>query len=305
MKFYLTKAQQRAAQGREPASKSARAAKSAPAEKAPKQAPASPVVSAGPMMAGAQASVAAPAAPSGPTAQAPMTRGNAAKPASVAPPKPAKVPKNAVAIGGVPHVDLLPLEVRAERRARQNVRRAWLGVVGVAVIAVIATGGATLVSMHAQEDLATSQGETSSLSAEQAKYAKVKVVENQTTLIDAARQVGGGTDIDWNAYLQKLQATLPADTTIKSVSVDSASATTAYTQSSAALQGVRIGTVTVTVESPTLPSVPKLLNGLVTLPGYVDATPGTVNASDGVYTANIVMHINQDAYSGLYTKKGK
>lgn len=274
MKFYLTKKAQLEAQGR------LQAAKPPLAKRAVEEAaPLSPSAGMGVPV----------SSPGGPAVAATAPR----------------LTKGIATIGGVPRVDLLPLEVRAERRGAQNVRRAWLGVIGVAVVAGIATGAATLTSMQAKDELASTQGETSALTAQQAKYSKVRTIESKTTLIDAAREVGGSTDIDWNSYLTKLQATLPADTTIQSVSVDSATPLTPYTQSTAALQGARIGTVTVTVSSPTLPSVPKLLNGLVSLPGYVDATPGTVTAVDSAYTANIVIHINQDAFSGLYTKKGK
>lgn len=281
MKFYLTKKAQLEAQGRSHAPAVSRAPRKS--RSSTQEAPSIPVLQSAPLV-------------EVPTPQQGPQR---------VPTKTPKAVKGVAEIGGVPRVDLLPLEVRAERRASVNVRRAWLGVVGVAVLAGIATGAATLSSMRAQDDLALSQADTASLSAEQAKFSKVKVVENQTNQIEAAQQVGGGTDIDWNSYLTKFQATLPAGTTIKSVAVDSASAVTPYTQSAAALQGVRIGTVTVTVESSTLPSVPKLLTSLTSLPGYVDATPGTVTATDNVYTANIVMHINEGAYSGRYTTKGK
>lgn len=303
MKFYLTKSAQLAAEGRAPKAKSKKEA-TVKAPKSTESIAEPPVVTPLPLVESAQL-VNAETAPSRSRA---VKSEKAAKPGKA--PKPTraaaqKQPKSAVSLGAAPRVDLLPQEVRAERRASQNVRRAWLGVVGVAVVVGIGFGTATLASIHAQENLVASQAETSSLSAEQAKYGKVKTIENETSLIAAAQQVGGSTDIDWNSYLTKLQATLPSNTTIKSVNVDSASAITPYVQSSAALQGVRIGTINVTVVSPTLPSVPTLLNGLATLPGYVDANPGTVTAADGGYTANIVMHINQRAYSGLYTSKGK
>ena len=45
------------------------------------------------------------------------------------------------------------------------------------------------------------------------------------------------------------------------------------------------------------------LDGLATLPGYTDATPGTVSLEEGVYDATVTMHIDQRAFSGRYSKE--
>jgi hypothetical protein len=203
-------------------------------------------------------------------------------------------------VGGLPRVDLLPPEVRAERRSGVVVRRAWMGVIGGAAVVAIAVGGATLRSMEAQDDLLASQSETQQLLLAQGKYTEVRDTKTEITLLSAAQAVAGATEIAWPSYLQQIQATLPVGVTVSTITIDQASPIADYAQSQTPLQGARIGTVTFTAQSQTLPSVPDWLDGLATLPGYTDATPGTVTLAEGVYEATVTMHIDQRAFSNRF-----
>lgn len=220
---------------------------------------------------------------------------------ATAPKKSARI----IEIGGDPRVDLLPPEVRAERRAASNVRRSWAAVASLAVVVLLGVSGVSLYAATAATELSAAQSQTSALFAQQQKYGDVRTVQEKSNLIKAAQSVGGSTEIDWNAYLAKVQATLPSDVTITAVSLDSASPLLPYLQASGPLQGSRIATVTFTASSPTLPSLPTWLDGLGKLPGFADATPGAVAFSDGTYTSTVTMHITDAAYSGRYTPKDK
>jgi len=203
-------------------------------------------------------------------------------------------------VGGLPRVDLLPPEVRAERRSGVAVRRAWMGVVGAAVVAGIAVGGATLHSIEAQDELVAAQADTQQLLLEQGKYTDVRETKADITLLTAAQAVAGATEIAWPSYLAQIQATLPAGVTVSTIAIDQATPTEDYAQSDTPLQGARVGTVTFSAKSDTLPSVPDWLDGLATLPGYTDATPGSVTLEEGVYEATVTMHIDQRAFSNRF-----
>lgn len=150
------------------------------------------------------------------------------------------------------------------------------------------------------------QGETQSLLTQQQQYAEVRKVQKDVALIAAAEKVGGSTDIDWPAYLEKIQATLPVGVTIVGVSLDQASPLAAYEQATAALQASRIATVTIQITSPELPSVTGILNGLGTLPGFADAQPGSINLDSGIYKADITMHLDAAVLSGRFdTQEGE
>jgi hypothetical protein len=210
-------------------------------------------------------------------------------------------------LGGMPRVSLIPPEVLDGRKAR-GVRRALLwGVLGVLLITVAAIGGTALLGLKAQAGLADAQAQTGELLAEQGKYVEVKKTQNDVDLAQAAQQVGASTEIDWKDYLDKVQATLPADAALKSVAVNSATPLATYEQPTAPLQGSRVATLVFQATSPVLPVVPTWLASLATLPGFSDATPDSVTLDDTThqYTVTITMHIDDAAFDKRFQTKEK
>jgi hypothetical protein len=209
-------------------------------------------------------------------------------------------------IGGEPRVDLLPPEVRAQRNAGAVRRRLGFAVIVLLALVVGGSGAAGIQAVQAQAGLAAEQARTTTLLVQQRKYIQVRSVQDEVGLIQAAQQVGTSTEIDWKKYLSQVQATLPANVTLDTVTIDSASPLTPYVQAAVPLQGVRVATLSFTAKSPTLPEVPAWLNALTALPGYTDASPGSVTLdATGIYTVNITMHIDQAAYTNRFSAKGK
>lgn len=204
-------------------------------------------------------------------------------------------------LGAEPKVDLLPPEVKANKKAKAT--RRLLGVVLLGV-AVLVGAGIAASSWHAgQADvrLATAQTRSAELLADQAKYGEVKQVQAAVDRTVAAREFGASTEIDWKAYLTQIRTVLPGDVSIDTVGVDSASPLVAYGQATAPLQAPRVATVTLGLTSRNLPTVPEWLDALKGLPGYADATPGSISRSDGgTYTVDLVMHVTADAYSNRF-----
>jgi hypothetical protein len=209
-------------------------------------------------------------------------------------------------VGGEPRVDLLPQAVRRERAARAARGRLGIAVIAVAALVVAGIGLASICAMQAQAALTTAQDRAVSLLVQQRKYTEVRTVRQQMGLIRAGQQVGASTEIDWRSYLTSVQQTLPADVTLKTVTVDSASPLAAYVQSTVPLQGARVATLSFTAESASLPQVPAWLDALATLPGYTDASPGSVKRENtGTYTVDITMHINSAAFTKRFAAKGE
>jgi hypothetical protein len=210
-------------------------------------------------------------------------------------------------IGGDPRIDLLPPEVRSERRAKNVRRRLGLCVIGVVAIVVAGSGAATALAVQAQTELLAEQGRTAVLVAEQGKYVSVRKVQEHVALVEAAQQVGASTEIDWKGYLDKVQATLPASVFIQTVNIDAATPLAVYPQPTAPLQGARIATIAFSATSAALPEVPAWLTSLATLPGYADALPGSVTRDETTkeYTVEITMHINEAAFSQRFAPEGK
>jgi hypothetical protein len=214
---------------------------------------------------------------------------------------------SALVIGGLPRVDLLPTEVLVDRRQRAGVRRAWLGVVVVAVAVGAAIVLASASGMQADSQLAEVRQETSTLLVQQQQYRDVRTTETQSELLRAAQTVGGSTEIDWQSTLQRVQNSLPAGVAITGVQIDSATPLEAYAQATTPLQGQRVATLTIDASSPTLPSVPAWLDSVKGIPGFVDANANsvTLDSSTNVYTVDMTIHLDDDVYDGKYDTKDK
>jgi len=208
-----------------------------------------------------------------------------------------------VTVGGAPRVDLMPPEIRTKRsqlRVRRTLRLALFGVFVIVVAACLGTWGLATV---AQTTLTAAQVQQQRLVATQAKYSNVTTVKKSIVVVKAGQKVGDSTEIDWSSYLTQLQATLPQGVQMQSVSILSATPFSVYGQSTTPLQGERVATLTFTATSSGIPSIPVWLDGLKTLPGFVDATPGSVTAGlAGIYTANVEMHINSQAFAYRFDK---
>lgn len=211
-----------------------------------------------------------------------------------------------IVLGGNRQIDLLPTETRQLVAARKLRDRLGLAVVAVLLLVVLGWGGAGVAAMVAQGELTGEQAQTGLLLAEQRKYGEVRQVQDEVALVQAARGIGMSPEIDWKAYLDDVQKTLPGGMAIDTVQIDSSSPQTAYVQSTAPLQGNRVATLSFTAKSPTLPVVPPWLDRLQGLRGFADALPGSVVKNpDGSYMINITMHINEGAFSKRFAAGGK
>jgi hypothetical protein len=198
-------------------------------------------------------------------------------------------------LGGPPRANLLPPEVLEGVKSKSLRRRLFLGVALVAVVMI----GATLV---ASASAATNQGEldaanltTGELLAEQNSYLEVRQVIGRLDSIDMAQQIGTSTEVNWKAYVAEIEGTLPAGTSVTNLSVVAATPTTNYAEPSSPLQGDRMGQVSFTATSASLPDVEQWLNALRQVTGYVDAAPSSVTLDEGIYGVDILMHFDSDA----------
>jgi Tfp pilus assembly protein PilN len=200
-------------------------------------------------------------------------------------------------IGGPARANLLPPEVGAAAQGRAMRRNAIALIVLAVLVVVAAYAGATVLAIGAQGQLDAANQRTQDLLAEQAKYAEVKQVTTMLATATAAQQVGMSTEIDWKAYLDDIQKSLPAGTLVTNFVAETATPLQAFNQPSVPLQGDRIGELTFTATSTSLPNVEKWLQALSTLYGFVDASPGSIslNEETATYQVSITMHIDKNA----------
>ena len=207
-------------------------------------------------------------------------------------------------IGGESQLDFLPKEIRNKRRGKVLRRRLGFSIFVIVLLLVGCTALVRAQAVQAQKNLAIEEANTTFLIREQAKYSEVAKAQQAIATIQAAREVGTSTEINWKEYLTSVQATLPSNVKIQTINIDSATPFAPYTQATAPLQGSRIATLSFTALSPTLPKVPTWLIALTTLPGYSDASPGSVTRTEtGTYSVNITMHINEAAFTNRFAVK--
>lgn len=208
-----------------------------------------------------------------------------------------QVSKQLLEVGGQPRANLLPPEIILKRKQLKTRRSLRFGVVLVAIVTAVGCAATFGVSSAAQVALLAAQQQQQALVLEQAKYADVSAVQLTIQTINAGQQVGSSTEVDWRDYITKLQKTLPDGVKITSVKVDTGTPMQLFPQSDAPLQGARVGAISFEASSKTLPDIPDWLRGLATMPGFVDATPGSVKSEGSAYTVQVLMHYNAEAYS--------
>ncbi|WP_167050528.1 hypothetical protein [Salinibacterium sp. ZJ77] len=202
---------------------------------------------------------------------------------------------------GPPRADLLPPEItdgHKKKAARRGMR--WL-MVAALFAAVAATGGAYYLELQANAARDAAERESELLLVEQVEFADVRSTLKGIAEGEAAVRVGGSTDIDWSSYFRQLQALLPGDVTLTTITVESADILEPYEQSEVPLERPRIATLTFTAESPVVPSIPSWIESLTALPGFADASPSGIVSQGDVYLGTVVLHINTDAYSQRFT----
>lgn len=205
-----------------------------------------------------------------------------------------------VEVSAMPRAMLLPPEVELAARARRQ-RRALLAVLVLVIVVVAAAyAGATVLAGNAQLALIASQNQTAALLAEQAQYSEIQTVQGKVDGIEAEQQAVTVTEIDWKSYLTNLEKTLPGDAVVQSISVTSSSPLTPLGAPSSPLDKDRIAEIVLTATTKDVPDTVAWLGALAQLPGYADATPTSLNSTDGGYQVSFTLHVNADAVTNRF-----
>ncbi len=205
-----------------------------------------------------------------------------------------------LALGAIPRARLLPPEVKAYQKAQGARRLLITGLIGMIAVVILAVGIASLGLLNTNAKLSAEKARTASLTAEQSKYVSVVTVQNQVSDLTSVQPIAATGEILWQPYVASLQGTLPADTKITAFTaqLDDAKNATAV---SGPLQGTHIATITITADSPKAP-ISDWLDNLAKLPGFVDATPGSVVLvpSSSRYTVSVALHVDVDAMANRF-----
>lgn len=203
-----------------------------------------------------------------------------------------------------PRVDLMPPEIRRKRKQDKLIGRMGLALVVVVVVVAVAILGALLYATSASARLAEEQSRTMSLLQQQQQYADVRSVQSQIALTEAAQQVGGSTEIDWNDLLGKVGAVTPPGVMITTISVDAMSPMTSYTQALTPLSKPAVAGVTLTAASAAVPEASSWITALKGVEGVAAVDLTSVVAKDGAgFTSTVVLQIDESAFDDRFAPK--
>lgn len=203
-----------------------------------------------------------------------------------------------------PQVDLLPPEVRAQRRLKRTQRGLLLMVAGIVLLSLLGYAATLYSAVTAQTELDGVKQETAQLMAKQSKYAEVPQVLGGIAGIENARRAGTATEILWKPYIDAIRAVTPAG-----VSMDDLTVTTATPMLLAPipidpLAAASLGQISFNAKALTVPDTSDWLTALNSVPGLADAWFSTETRSDsnGVsyYQITVTVQVNDQALANRF-----
>ncbi len=210
-----------------------------------------------------------------------------------------------VSIGGDPWIDLMPAEVRAERRLRRARYGQTFGLILIIVAIFVASELLNQATLRVQHHLALEKSENEQLLNRKTSLVDVHKINSEIDTLYLGQRVGMTTEINWKTYLDAVQATLPKGVNIERINIEAQTPLEPFPQSNVPQEGSRVATLRLVATSPTLPQISVWLSAIASLPGYSDASPDSVIANElGIYTVSIAIHINNTAFTNRFSGAG-
>ena len=159
----------------------------------------------------------------------------------------------------------------------------------------------TVNAVASSARLEASNNATQALLLQKQDYAEVLQIQGQVSKDQAAQIVGVASEINWKKYLLLVQSSLPAGTSISSVSAKTADPGVAAEVPTGPLLQPSIASIDFIATTANLPDVSLWIENLSKIPGFADATAGTISLEEnGQYTVTILMHVNEQALENRF-----
>jgi Tfp pilus assembly protein PilN len=214
-------------------------------------------------------------------------------------------------VGTLPRVNLLPPEIEQARRFRHVQLALGAGVLGslavVAAVFVVASGQVGA----AQDDLDSSNAQTTKLEAQALEYSQVPLVYSQVEAARAQLELAMGKEIRWSFYLNDLSLKTPNNVWVTTMTVQSNDAAAAPVASASGQPATYIepGVASVSFEGYAIKhnDVASWLDSLAKQKGYAqpyftDSTKEMIGNTP-VFRFKSQVSVTDDALSKRYIKK--
>jgi type IV pilus assembly protein PilM len=198
-------------------------------------------------------------------------------------------------------ISLLPKELLAARRQRQQAGVGVVAVGAVAALLVAVTGLRAVQVTQAHHKASEAEATVASLTSQKATFADVAAVYSQLQTRQQLYVTAVGHDVDWISLLNQITTGMPADVTINTFSA-SRPVTAGAVTASAGSQNPD-GTITITATAKGgMESVANWLRSLYLIPGLTNAwvessSEGTAGAAKGAVSFNSDAQVTAKAES--------
>ena len=199
-------------------------------------------------------------------------------------------------------VNLLPPEIeQAKRSARTRSGFVGLAILSVLVV-VVATGVTVFLAAAAQARLLAAQNETIQILQQQNEFVEARTLAQRVETVKAAQLTGTLTEIEMQALIRAVDATLPAGALITSFAIDSGTPIEDFPLPSSPLERPRVAALILTAVVPSLDAIQQWATGLKALDGFADdlVTNVALDEGTGLYEAIITINVNSDLYRGRF-----
>lgn len=201
-------------------------------------------------------------------------------------------------------VDLMPLEVLADRRFRTA--RVWMAL---AVVGTVAVGAGVFALASADADnadaaLALEQARTTELNAEAAQYAAVPAVLASVDRAEGALSTAMATDIEWYRYVSQMAAVAPQGVWFTSMTLTATAPAAAGAGDPLAPVGA-VGDVLTVGRALSYDDVASWMDDVSTITGYdhvlfSGATLNAETATEPFVDFQVSVKVLPEAYSNRY-----
>lgn len=211
------------------------------------------------------------------------------------PPAP-KARRGQLAIGGVPRVDLLPPDLRAQREWRRARQRALLLILGAVLLLLAGVGAVVWWAGLQTEARAQAQRLTEELTAQQAQFAEVNGVLLEIRTTEAALGEIGTTEIRWDDVLSDLESTLPQGARISILTIEAGAPGAPLAEATDLLQTERAATARLTALVEEAPDVSRWVQAVQKLDGVTFVAPRLTQAltEQPGYTVEITFDLSEE-----------
>lgn len=203
----------------------------------------------------------------------------------------------AIAIGGAPTVNLMPMSETERRRAAVLIRR-WLVALAAAILLVAgATAASFSLQLVATQQLAAENARTQTLLSQLADLSDVQTQLDLQSELTTFRADAMATDLQWTGLLSTVAGALPGDVAITGFSLSPAGVPQG---DDPALEVGAVGTVTLT--SPGPQQIVPLVRVVRAVPGVIEVDGWAIEAGETGFEYELRIAVDQSVYTGDYAE---